>query len=75
MEAQHAARGMRRKGHGFLLKKLQGQNYILSTITCMTCLIRNESGERNSHQEGNTWTMYVFGLDSIQLRGKVSYLE
>ena len=73
MDAQHAARGMGRKGRGFLLKKLQGQNYILSTTTCMTCVIRNESGERNYHQ-GNMW-MYVFGLDSIQLRGKASYLE
>ena len=25
-----------RKRRGFLLKKLQGQNYILSTATCMT---------------------------------------
>ena len=38
-------------------------------------VIKNESRERNSHQDGNMWTKYMFRLDSIQLRGKVSYLE
>ena len=38
-------------------------------------VIKNESRERNSHQDGNMWTKYMFRLDSIQLRGKVCYLE